>query len=104
MRNQVYIHFNPTIWDTEKFIYNGKIRPDAIMNKDNQFYMVEVDHTQSLMANKKKIDLYKEFKASKQYKIFPVILFITTTEYRQKQLRSLLDGVKSEVLLFKDLQ
>lgn len=105
MRNQVYIHFRPSDWTTEKRIQwdNNIIVPDAIYRYNNQYYVLEVDNTQLMIENKKKITIYREFKQHGNYSVFPIILFVTTTEYRQKQLRSLLDGLKSEVLLYKDL-
>lgn len=106
MRNDVYIHFKPEFWSTEKRVefYNKVIIPDAIFKKGTTHYVLEVDFTQDMIDNKKKIQLYKEFKESKQYKVFPILLFITTTEYRQKQLKAWLDGIKSEVLLYNDIR
>lgn len=113
MRNQVYIHFKPTKWETETPVkWNGKkddiIKPDAIFEKNNTIYFLEVDNKQHMKANHKKIQKYKKMKDSnilqKQYGAFPYILYVTTTEYRQKQLRSYLTTMKSEVLLFNDLK
>lgn len=62
LRNEVYIKYRPSYWRAEFPIKFGEktIIPDAIFKLDAQFVFLEVDNTQSMQANKKKIELYKE--------------------------------------------
>lgn len=106
IRNQVYIHLKPKEWTTEKAIeWNGNktdiIKPDAIMEYNRQIYFVEIDNTQSMKVNREKIDKYKQMKKNVN---LPVILYVTISEYRQKELRALLNGLKSEVILYTDIK
>lgn len=103
IRNQVYIHFKPNQWTTEKGFKLGKeiIRPDAIMETD-KIYFVEIDRTQTMQANKEKIERYVRMKGNVNH--FPIILYVTVSEYRQKQLRAMLNNLKSEVLLYNDIK
>jgi len=107
MRNQVYVHYRPLKWQTEKGIQwneNKKdiIKPDAIMEYNQQAYFIEIDHTQNMKVNKEKILKYVRMKES--ISNFPIILYVTVSEYRQKELRAALNKVKSDVLLYNDLK
>lgn len=110
LRNEVYIWAKPSLWKQEQAIkWQGKtLVPDALYQKD-QMYFLEIDLTQSMAINKQKIALYSELRDSglfqKQFSCqFPIVQFVTTTEYRQKQLRSKLNKLQSEVLLHHDLR
>lgn len=109
IRNSAYIRFRPSQWLSEAKIQWGDsiVVPDAFYVLNQQHYFLEVDCTQSMKQNQKKIDQYKSLKESglyqKKYGTFPTVMFVTTTEHRQKRLRSYLDGLKAEVLLHKDL-
>ncbi|MGG1442143.1 replication-relaxation family protein [Brevibacillus laterosporus] len=109
LRNEVYIWARPRFWKQEQAIkwQEKTLVPDALYEK-GQMYFLEVDLTQSMAVNRQKIALYQELCESglfqKQFGQFPIIQFVTTTEYRQKQLRSMLNKLKSEVLLHSDLQ
>lgn len=103
MRNQVYVHYRPRKWQTEKSIQFGSskediIRPDAIMETD-KIYFVEIDHTQSMKINRDKIEKYKQIKGLANF----TLMFITISEYRQKELRGIIENMKSEVLLYNDI-
>jgi hypothetical protein len=87
---------------------NGeKVIPDAFYKYNNQWYFLEVDRTQKMIENKNKIELYKAYKECgkfpKSYGSFPTIIYITQSEYRRKELRGLLNGLKAEVILESDL-
>jgi len=109
-RNDVYLHYRPEYWRIEFPIKWAEkaIIPDAIFKRDGQFIFLEVDHTQAMAQNEKKIALYRGLRDAKvfqaKYGHFPTILFVTVSDYRQKQLRALMDGMKAEVLTFNDLR
>lgn len=64
------------------------IIPDATFKAKNTFYFLEVDRTQSMSDNKKKIHQYQFLSQAieKQYQEKPIIAFYTTTEHRKKLL------------------
>ncbi|HZG81780.1 MAG TPA: replication-relaxation family protein [Brevibacillus sp.] len=110
MRNEVYIHERPGIWRVETPIKwpGNEIIPDALYRKD-RFVFLEIDRMQSMSANAKKIDKYRQLRETGLFQKkfngeFPLIKFVTTTEYRKKKLRALLDGVKADVLTFEELR
>lgn len=110
MRNDVYLHYRPVVWYSEQpFQWLGEtIVPDAYFTKNNQHYFLEVDRCQSMVANEEKVRLYRSLKDSglfqKRYGAFPTILFVTTSEHRQKRLRAVLDGMKAEVLTVGEIK
>ncbi|MCF2938889.1 replication-relaxation family protein [Paenibacillus alkaliterrae] len=105
MRNDVYLYYRPVAWHAEQPFqwHNETIIPDAYFIKNNQHFFLEVDRCQSMTKNEDKIKSYRSLKDSglfqKNYGAFPTILFVTTSEHRQKRLRALLDGLKAEVLM-----
>lgn len=109
MRNEVYIAVRPSFWRAEVSIKwpGHEIVPDALYRSDRLVFL-EVDHTQPMTANAKKIEKYRALRETglfqRQFGEFPVIQYVTTTEYRRKRLRALLDGMKAEVLVFGELK
>nr|WP_162305307.1 replication-relaxation family protein [Brevibacillus laterosporus] len=110
LRNEVYIWARPRLWKQEQAIkWQGKaLVPDALYQKNEQYFFLEVDSTQSMTVNRQKINLYRELRDSglfqKRFGQFPTIQFVTTTEYRRKVLRAAIDGLKAEVLLHSELK
>lgn len=119
LRNDMYIYFNcPSDWRIEqkiKFRYQVEkglketaLVPDATFTVNNQFYFVEVDRTQSMKENIQKIKQYSLLKDTiiKHYKIPPVLIFYTSTEYRKKELTNLCDkaNLNFKVLSTTDIQ
>lgn len=109
IRNTVYIRFRPSNWISEAKIQWGDntLIVDAFYVHNQQHYFLEVDRTQSMKQNENKIAQYKSLKESglyqNKYGTFPTVIFVTTTEHRKKRLRACMEGLKSEVLLHKDL-
>lgn len=109
MRNEVYIHERPPFWCPEQAIkwHGNEIVPDAFYKKDH-FVFLEIDNTQPMAMNQRKIGKYRELRDSglfqQKFGEFPVIRFVTTTEFRKKKLRGLLDGLKSDVLVYGELR
>lgn len=109
MRNDIFIAYRPDYWRVEAPMKwaDKSVIPDAVFKINGGYVFLEVDHTQSLAANERKITLYKELRDSglfqRKYGAFPTIMYVTVSEHRQKKLRALLDGFKSEVLLINDI-
>lgn len=106
MRNDVYIHFNcPDDFETEvelAFQLHGVekvIRPDAHFSHKDKFCLLEVDRTQSMAENKKKLARYAElipvFK--EQFAYPPTIIFYTLTESRRILLQRAADEHKVNI-------
>lgn len=116
MRNDVYIHYGmPGDWKVEKrFSFKPAVGdekwivPDARFQKDEFWVFVEIDRTQSMGENEKKINRYKEFSPI----LFdaqgrkPHLVFYTVTEIRRNQLKKLCDtaGLSCEILTKEDLR
>lgn len=93
LRNDLYISFGcPASWENESPIQGGMIRiiPDAVFESQEKYKIVEVDHTQKMIVNEKKLNKYAKLKDSntfqKQLGYFPDLIWITTTEVRRKKL------------------
>lgn len=110
IRNEVFIEYKPDDWKSEFPIKwaDKTIIPDAFFRVNKLYLFLEVDFTQSMADNAQKINLYRELKDTglfqKKYGSFPTLLFVTTTEYRQKKLRDMLEGMQSEILIINDLK
>jgi hypothetical protein len=123
LRNEVYIHFQcPGDWKNEfpietnvnghfsgQIVFNGltlsnkkKIVPDAVFTRNGYQYLIEVDNTQEMRTNKKKIDSYKEIMPYMKNGI-PILYFFTTTENRKKKLAEWLKGIRHEVMTFHEI-
>jgi hypothetical protein len=102
MRNDLYVFLKqPEGWKIEEpvsFSYGEgmelkemKIVPDAIFQKNGLYHFVEVDRTQSMMDNKKKILAYSKLFPSvrKQFGHTPLVIFYTLTDFRKEKLTDL---------------
>lgn len=110
IRNEVYICYRPEYWRPEfPFKWADKcVIPDAIFKRNQQFVFLEVDHTQSMAQNERKVGIYRDLKETqifqRKHGHFPTILFVTVSEYRQKALRASLEGMNAEVLTVNDIK
>lgn len=91
MRNDFWLHCNcPSDWKNEVKISNGDIAivADAMYSIGGLHHFLEVDNTQTMKENKAKIERYIKLLNSVRAKVghFPVIVWLTTTELRRKQL------------------
>jgi hypothetical protein len=124
LRNEVYIHFGcPADWKNEHsmeanvkgqirsdILFQGltlsnkkKVIADAIFKRNGYLYVIEVDNTQDMRVNKKKIDLYREvFPAYKEQT--PILYFFTKTESRKRKLQEWLKGIRHEVITFEEIR
>jgi hypothetical protein len=110
MRNELYLFLGrPNYWQTEIPVAVGelKIIPDVLFAK-NQYYFAEIDHTQKMIVNQHKIKKYLELKQTEafqeRYKHFPKLIWLTTTEYRKKQLQSLCKDLDYTIYTMEDLR
>jgi hypothetical protein len=94
MRNQLWIHLGcPFMWKNEIEVSDGKTKliVDAMYQHGIHQHFLEVDNTQSMKENKLKIErykqLYKNGLIAEKLKLFPVIVWVTTTDFRRKQLQ-----------------
>ena len=97
MRNDLYIHYGkPEPFHVEPEIALATIgtqkiiRPDAYFIKDDIHYFLEVDRTQKMLENKKKIESYAELNPylSAKYNTQMRIVFYTSSRVRQSKLSS----------------
>jgi hypothetical protein len=126
LRNEVYLYYQcPQTWENEytiEYIEPSQSNPgfeikganynlsnkkrmvsDAAFKRNGYLYLIEVDHEQKMLENKKKIEAYREF--LKTWKNEPVIVsFFTKTPYRKGQLTQLLKGIRSEVKTFDEIK
>jgi len=108
MRNSLYIAFgSPATWKNEvKLEIPGQVKviADAIFTRNNQYHIIEVDNTQKMSKNRAKIDRYKQLIEMDVFKKPPIFTWITTTQYREKQLSKLLDGMEHQIFTIADFQ
>jgi hypothetical protein len=93
MRNELYIYMHPKQWQIERPLKdtqgNVLIKPDALFLFDKWMF-IEIDNTQKLIVNKKKVERYAEIKNSnilhKSLGYFPQLVFLTKSDNRKERL------------------
>lgn len=124
LRNEVYIHFQcPQNWKNEYALEvnvkprkafdiavqgvsissKRKIISDAVFKRNGYFHIIEVDNTQDMRANKKKIETYKEILPAYKDET-PILYFFTKTESRKKKLQEWLKGIHHKVFTFEEIR
>lgn len=111
MRNDFYIYMGfPHDWQNEIKVSDGTftIDCDCYFNKDGKYQFLEVDSTQKMNINKKKIEQYKGLmrngELTKHLGYFPKLIWLTTTELRRKQLTELCKGLPYRVFTTNDIK
>ena len=111
MRNDFYIYMGyPHEWENEMKVSDGtfEVICDSYFKKDGKYHFLEVDCTQKMSVNKKKIEQYKglmrEGKLTKKLGYFPKLMWLTTTELRRKQLTTLCKGLPYGVYTVSDIR
>lgn len=99
LRNDLFIYYGcPKNWEVERktvFKVLGQpekhIRPDARFQKNGVWHFIEVDRTQKMVENVKRIKEYGELSSLMQQDLGgkPVIVFYTVKESRQVKLKEL---------------
>ncbi len=110
MRNEIYIQFDkPEIWEPEfKITENetGKtiLVSDVRFKAGDAHYLVEVDHRQHMINNRRKIDKYKEIKKMNNG-FLPMLIWLTKVDSRQKTLEEYMEqkGIEGYVMTLNDV-
>ncbi|WP_380630330.1 replication-relaxation family protein [Saccharococcus thermophilus] len=108
MRNSIYIAFgSPDTWRNEiklgvKEDRKTHIIADALFIKDGRYHIVEVDYTQKMITNKQKIEKYKKLIECGVFQQKPFFIWITTTEYRRRELQKLMEGLDCQIFMVSD--
>jgi Replication-relaxation len=107
MRNTLYIGYqSPETWKNEiRFSVEGiaTVICDATFTHGEQRYIIEVDYTQKMNVNKAKIQKYKKLIDAGVFEnVPPKFVWITTTEYRRKQLQKLSKDLDVQVFTISE--
>ncbi len=107
MRNALYIGFQaPETWKNEiKFSVKdiANVVCDATFVHEGQRYIIEVDHAQKMLANKSKMERYRKLIDVRAFgDTLPMFIWITTTEFRRKQLTDLCEGLEANIFIISD--
>jgi hypothetical protein len=106
MRNALYIAYGqPSSWKNEMKLEvpkKVKVIADALFQRNKCYHIVEVDHTQKMTKNRGKIERYKQLIELGVFEKPPVFIWITTTEFRRKQLIKLCEGLDCQIYTAKD--
>lgn len=100
MRNDFWIYTNcPPDWKNEIKVSDGNttVIVDALYSHNLQKHFLEVDHTQTMKENRLKIDRYKKLYENgllaESLGHLPVIVWLTTSDLRKKQLTECCNGL-----------
>ncbi|MEK3855918.1 replication-relaxation family protein [Cytobacillus sp. FSL H8-0458] len=111
MRNDFYIYIGyPHEWENELKISDGTytVISDSYYKKDGRYHFLEVDSTQKMIVNRKKIEQYKglmkEGKLAKNVGHFPKLVWLTVTDLRKKQLAVLCKGLPFAIYTMNDIR
>lgn len=108
MRNDLYIALGcPASWKNEiKLEIPGAVSvvADALFMKDGSYFIIEIDHLQKMSANREKVKKYRRFLDLNAFDKPPVFVWVTTTEYRRKQLTALFEGMNVRVYLASEFK
>lgn len=108
MRNALYIAFSqPETWKNEQRIRHSAatIVCDATFTVDGTRYLIEVDHEQKMTVNKSKMEKYQKLIEANAFGSMPVqIIWMTTSEYRRRQLEKFCDGLDAQIFIITDFQ
>jgi len=108
MRNSIYIAYGcPESWKNEvklgiKEDKKTHVIADALFVKDGRYHIVEVDHMQKMIANKQKISKYRKLIQMNVFDIQPFFIWITTTDYRKRELQKLMEGLDCQIFMVSD--
>jgi len=113
MRNEWFIYSGlPKYWRNEVKISDsvGSRVCDTLYREGEYYKVLEVDHLQSMKENsvkaKEYAEMYHRGLAAKQLGYFPLVIWLTVSEFRREKLKSICSevGLPSEVYTMKDIQ
>ena len=109
LRGDMYLYYNcPADWFVEEPVTVTQglsqfvVIPDATFTLDGVFHFLEVDRTQSMSDNKKKIEQYAKLNPliHTQFNHQPILVFYTTTPLRKEKLTSLCDSLQVKCKIY----
>lgn len=111
MRNDFYLFAGqPAEWRNEIKVQDGEttVICDAMFKHGKRHALLEVDSTQRMKENRAKIERYKALQergiVAHKLGYFPELIWLTTTEYRRKQLTDLCEGLTAKVYTIDDIK
>lgn len=108
LANDVYMFMRyPSTWKAEVKITVPdvcSIIADAVFKRNGIYHIVEIDRMQTMKENKRKIDIYRQIVSLDVFERPPVFIWLTGTDYRQKELKRLLHGLQCEVYQYNDVR
>lgn len=106
MRNSLYIAFGcPASWESEMRLEipkQVKVVCDALFKVGDRYNIVEIDHTQKMSVNKVKMNKYRKLIDLGAFSKSPKFVWMTTTEYRRKQIEKICEGLVFQVFTAQD--
>lgn len=106
MRNSLYVAYGaPTTWKNEvKLEVPKQIRIvcDALFTQDGHYQIIEIDNQQKMSTNKSKIAKYRKLLELGVFDKQPRFIWLTTTNYRRKQLAQLCEGLDVQLFTVSD--
>jgi hypothetical protein len=111
MRNDFYIYAGyPHDWKNEMKIRDDKFTVicDAWFKSKGKYHFLEVDSLQKMKANRAKIVQYKGLLENRaitdHFGYFPLLIWLTTSELRKRQLKELCEGLPTVVYTINDIK
>lgn len=111
MRNDFYIYAGyPHEWKNEMKVKDGQFSVicDAWFKSNGKFHFLEVDSLQKMKANRAKIVQYKGLfengAIQEHFRYFPLLIWLTTTELRRKQLKELCNPLPCAIYTLDDIK
>lgn len=111
MRNDFYIFAGfPSDWKNEMKISDEQytVICDSLFKSNGKYHCLEVDSLQKMKVNRRKIEQYKGLFqngiVAENLGYFPLLLWLTTTELRKRQLIELCKGMPFAVYTLDDIR
>lgn len=110
VRNEAFLWLQPEQWREEYTIKwdDNTIITDALYKLSGRYGFLEIDLTQSMSQNEKKIDMYKRLQASGRWQAkhgpFPEVLYVTISEYRKEKLSRMFGELQGKVMTINDIK
>lgn len=108
MRNDLYIALGcPADWKSEVKLEIPavvSVIADAFFVRSGVYCIIEIDHIQKMTVNREKVKKYRKLLELGVFEKPPVFIWMTTTEYRRKELTKLCEGMDVRVYLKTDFK
>jgi hypothetical protein len=111
MRNDFYIFAGyPHEWKNEMKVKDGEhsVICDAWFKSNGKYHFLEVDSLQKMKVNRAKIvqyiGLFETGAIEEHFGYFPLLVWLTTTELRRRQLKELCKALPCAVYTINDIK